>query len=61
MVKEKLRKESYNKDRPEEEAGFRILCRYVFGNSSQDARHWDKYLLKVLQEQKETLSGLFAE
>lgn len=34
---------------------------YVFGNSSQDARHWDKYLLKVLQEQKETLSGLFAE
>ena len=29
MAKEKLRKESYNKDRPEEEAGFRILCRYV--------------------------------
>ncbi len=24
---------------------------YVFGSSTSDARHWDKYLLKVLEEQ----------
>ena len=32
---------------------------YVFGSSSQDARHWDSYLLRILQEQKDTLSALF--
>ena len=32
---------------------------YEFGSASQDARHFDKYVLKVLQEQKETLSKLF--
>ncbi len=32
---------------------------YVFGSSTQDARHWNSYLLKVLQENSETLSALF--
>ena len=32
---------------------------YEFGSTNQDARHFDKYVLKVLQEQKETLEGLF--
>ncbi|MBQ9156046.1 MAG: hypothetical protein IJ137_04640 [Eubacterium sp.] len=32
---------------------------YVFGSSTKDARHWDKYVLKVLEENQETLSGLF--
>ena len=32
---------------------------YEFGSSTQDARHFDKYLLKVLQENAETLSELF--
>lgn len=32
---------------------------YEFGSESQDARHWDKYVLKVLEENKETLSKLF--
>ena len=32
---------------------------YEFGSTEQDARHFDKYVLKVLQEQKETLEGLF--
>lgn len=32
---------------------------YEFGNSTQDARHWDSYLLKVLKENKDTLSALF--
>ncbi|MBQ9060546.1 MAG: hypothetical protein IJ128_05345, partial [Firmicutes bacterium] len=32
---------------------------YVFGNSSQDARHWDKYVLKVLEEHGDTLKKLF--
>ncbi len=32
---------------------------YVFGSSSSDARHWDKYLLKVLEEHADTLSSLF--
>lgn len=32
---------------------------YVFGSSTADARHWDKYLLKVFQENADTLSPLF--
>ena len=32
---------------------------YEFGSSTQDARHFDKYVLKVLQEDAETLSELF--
>lgn len=32
---------------------------YVFGDSGSDARHWDKYVLKVLQEHKDTLKELF--
>ena len=32
---------------------------YVFGSTTQDARHWDSYLLKVLQEHAEELSTLF--
>ena len=32
---------------------------YEFGSESQDARHFDKYVLKVLQENKATLSKLF--
>ena len=32
---------------------------YEFGSTEQDARHFDKYVLKVLQEQKETLEELF--
>ena len=32
---------------------------YEFGNTSQDARHFDKYVLKVLEEKAETLSELF--
>lgn len=32
---------------------------YEFGSESQDARHFDKYVLKVLQEQADTLSPLF--
>lgn len=32
---------------------------YEFGSTTQDARHFDKYLLKVLQEEKETLEELF--
>lgn len=32
---------------------------YEFGSTTQDARHFDKYVLKVLQEQKETLEELF--
>ncbi|MBR3150063.1 MAG: hypothetical protein IKF64_07830 [Eubacterium sp.] len=32
---------------------------YVFGNSTADARHWDEHLLKVLEENKDTLSELF--
>ena len=32
---------------------------YEFGSSTQDARHFDKYVLKVLQEDAETLSKLF--
>ncbi|MBE6016281.1 MAG: hypothetical protein E7233_01555 [Lachnospiraceae bacterium] len=32
---------------------------YVFGSSSADARHWDKYVLKVFEENQETLAELF--
>ncbi|MCR4595047.1 MAG: hypothetical protein K5761_08330 [Clostridiales bacterium] len=32
---------------------------YVFGSSSADARHWDEHLLKVLEENQDTLSELF--
>ena len=32
---------------------------YEFGSESQDARHFDKYVLKVLQEDESTLSTLF--
>ena len=32
---------------------------YVFGSSSADARHWDTYVLKVLQEHDDTLEALF--
>ncbi len=32
---------------------------YEFGSESQDARHFDKYVLKVLQEQADTLPPLF--
>ncbi|MBR0456111.1 MAG: hypothetical protein IJJ01_05525 [Firmicutes bacterium] len=32
---------------------------YVFGSSAADARHWDKYVLKVMQENSETLAELF--
>ena len=32
---------------------------YEFGSSTQDERHFDKYVLKVLQEDAEILSELF--
>lgn len=32
---------------------------YVFGSSTADARHWDKYVLKVFREHAETLASLF--
>ena len=32
---------------------------YVFGSSTADARHWDEHLLKILKENKDTLSELF--
>ncbi|MCR5784538.1 MAG: hypothetical protein K6G40_02710 [Eubacterium sp.] len=32
---------------------------YVFGSSTADARHWDTYVLKVLQEYADELSELF--
>ena len=32
---------------------------YVFGSSTADARHWDKYVLTVFQEHADTLSALF--
>lgn len=32
---------------------------YEFGDSENDARHFDKYVLKVLQEHSDELSGLF--
>ena len=32
---------------------------YVFGSSTADARHWDKYVLKVFEEHEDTLAELF--
>ncbi|KFI49607.1 hypothetical protein [Bifidobacterium biavatii] len=32
---------------------------YEFGNATQDARHWDKYVLAVLQKHEDELSSLF--
>lgn len=32
---------------------------YEFGNTTRDAHHFDKYVLKVLEEKAETLSELF--
>ena len=32
---------------------------YVFGSSTADARHWSKYVLKVFEENADTLSALF--
>ena len=32
---------------------------YVFGSSTADARHWDKYVLKVFEEHADTLTELF--
>jgi hypothetical protein len=32
---------------------------YVFGSTDADARHWDQYVLKVLEENADTLSKLF--
>ena len=32
---------------------------YVFGNAEKDARHWNKTLLKVLEENADTLKDLF--
>ena len=32
---------------------------YVFGNTETDARHWDKYVLKMFQEHAEELEALF--
>ncbi|MCR5595562.1 MAG: hypothetical protein K6G12_06925 [Lachnospiraceae bacterium] len=32
---------------------------YVFGSSASDARHWDKYVLKVFEENADVLSDLF--
>ena len=33
---------------------------YVFGDSGTDARHWSKWVLKVLEEHQEELEELFA-
>jgi len=32
---------------------------YVFGNSKQDARHWNKFLLKIFEEYADILEPLF--
>ena len=32
---------------------------YVFGSSTADARHWDRYVLKVMEENSETLAKMF--
>ena len=32
---------------------------YVFGDSDTDARHWSEWVLKALEENRETLEGLF--
>ncbi|MCD8242071.1 MAG: hypothetical protein LUD73_06845, partial [Lachnospiraceae bacterium] len=32
---------------------------YVFGSDTQDARHWDTFLLDIFEEHADTLSELF--
>jgi hypothetical protein len=32
---------------------------YVFGDSDTDARHWSAYVLKALEENRETLEALY--
>ncbi len=32
---------------------------YVFGSSTQDARHWNEILLKIFTEHEDTLAELF--
>ena len=32
---------------------------YVFGDSEQDARHWNSYLLEIFEEYVDTLARLF--
>ena len=32
---------------------------YEFGSATADARHWSKYVLKVFEENADTLSSLF--
>ena len=32
---------------------------YVFGSSTKDARHWNRYLLDVFEAQGDTLAELF--
>ncbi len=32
---------------------------YVFGNSEQDTRHWNKYLLEIFEKHADVLTGLF--
>ena len=32
---------------------------YVFGDSDTDARHWSKWVLKALEENREILEPLF--
>ena len=32
---------------------------YVFGDSESDARHWSKWVLKVLEEHRNELKDLF--
>ena len=34
---------------------------YVFGSATQDARHWSVWVLKALEENAETLEGLFSK
>ena len=34
---------------------------YVFGDSDTDARHWSEWVLKALQENRETLEELFVQ
>ena len=34
---------------------------YVFGSTTQDARHWSVWVLKALEENAETLESLFAQ
>ena len=32
---------------------------YVFGDETTDARHWSEYVLQALEDNEETLAGLF--